>query len=75
MILTVLVNIKTKPFTHSSKDDIFYLYSSLSIYYNSSIDIILSPYLVSFNHYLTKNISLSTQYLGQSLTAKLLKIA
>lgn len=53
LVLIKYINIKTKSFAHGSKHNISNLYSGLSIDRNSSINVILAPYLASFNCHLT----------------------
>lgn len=60
LVSIVFINIKRRSSTHEFKDDICNLHSGLSICYNFSTDVLLTPCLASFNHYLTRNINLST---------------
>lgn len=73
LVSIAYVNITTKSSAHSFKDNVFNIYSSLSICRNSSINKIWASYLASFNCYLTGNNNLSTQLSGQILSTKLFK--
>lgn len=53
------VNIEIKSFAHGFKDSVSNLHFDFSINCNFSTNIILAPYLASFNYYLTGNINLS----------------
>lgn len=68
------MNIAIKLFVYDFKDNIFNIYSGLSICCNLSINKILISCLASFNCYLTGNNSLFMQLLGQVLDSKFFKI-
>lgn len=68
------MNIKIKIFSHICKNEVSNLYFILNMYNNFSIDVIFVPYLISFNHYSTRNISLSLQLSGQVLSVELFKV-
>lgn len=60
LVSIICMNIKIRSFAYRYKDDIFNLHSGLSMYCNSSTNIILVSCLAGFNYYLTGNISSST---------------